>query len=271
MKFVAFGDSVMWGQGLLDEDKFVVKAAKAMAARAGAVFNRSTDLQLLAHSGAPISMSDLSADHPAHLPLPANHDSAARADFLREWRFFFAPGVEETSFLAKGNLPNEKLSGEVARDFPTVLDQIDLFPATNVGQVDVVFVSGGANDLDFVKYIADNQASLEADQAEIKRILTLRYTHLLRRAAAKFPKALIIAIGYFPILSNASDINRLKTMAYDVQNISQGNRNFNEWLQEGHREDYHPWYFLGLVESKDVTGYARKAIQYTQNAYYASS
>ena len=53
MKFVACGDSVMWGQGLLHADKFVVRAARQIASMHGAEW-RDDDLEMLAHSGAQL-------------------------------------------------------------------------------------------------------------------------------------------------------------------------------------------------------------------------
>lgn len=261
MKFVAIGDSVMWGQGLRDEEKFVVRASKAIAESSGQLFQRS-DLLIVAHSGAKI---DATPEEYAH--------------YWNEYRFRFPANSTLAQFRANGIVPNDTLIGEVPRAFPTVLDQIKNCPVPSNQKVDVVFVSGGGNDLDFESFMNLRNETLEADQRRIIDILSDRYKRMLEAALVKFPQSIIYAIGYYPILSDATNRAAFKQMAYDYRGISQGQREFNEWLQGS---DAHPlltewmWDLVRDYAEREegainVDEYMRKAIQYNQNAYYTAS
>lgn len=260
MKFVAIGDSVMWGQGLRDEDKFVVRAAKAIAESMGQLFRRE-DLLLMAHSGAKIDATPEEYGH-----------------YWNEYRFRFPANSTLAQFRASGIIPNDSLIGEVPRAFPTVLDQIKNCPLPSNQQVDVVFVSGGGNDLDFESFMNVRNETLEADQRRIINILSDRYRRMLEAALIKFPQSIIYAIGYYPILSEATDRAALKQMAYDYKNTPADDVAFNEWLQGPDEASLLTSWFWDWIRdmaaeegAMDVDEYVRKAIQYNVNAYYTAS
>jgi len=159
---LSFGDSVMWGTGLMPDDKFSHRVA------------------------AWIRSSNLGA-------YPVNHFA------------FAVTGAVVGDPTANGSGPNEQLDGEVARANPTIPRQIEMSSATLTshgildGEVDLVLINGGANDVDFVTTITDITIG---NHGVVDRIATIldngkNLEKLYRQALQKFESATVIVTNYY--------------------------------------------------------------------------
>lgn len=212
MKMVAFGDSIVWGQGLRHEQKFVVQAARRIAAIEGTSLVGG-DVELLAHSGAIIDSS-----------------FAEREAFTNRWAYLFGPdrnAVARTEFIsgtgtAHHLLSNEAVPGELSRPYPTVIGQMRQYARANdATKVDVVFADGGGNDLDFTSFLHPT-GDQRSDFEHVRNVLYPRYEALMKTALETFPNAVVILNGYYPLLSPDSDNERIKAMFYFFERLSWG-------------------------------------------------
>ncbi|HEX9366295.1 MAG TPA: SGNH/GDSL hydrolase family protein [Vicinamibacterales bacterium] len=148
---LVLGDSVTWGQGLLEPQKMHALVRDGVAAHKG-----PTRCLQMAHSGAVIGVDAGFA--------------AATCD------------------------------GEVPTSFPTILQQCDAAPDTDV---DLVILNGGINDID-IRYIL-NPFTERDDLADVtRRFCGTDMSTLIDRALARFPVARIVVTSYYPVLSRAS-------------------------------------------------------------------
>ncbi len=222
MKMVAFGDSVVWGQGLQHEQKFVVQAAREIAAFEGTTLVGG-DVELLAHSGAIIDSS-----------------FAEREAFSDRWEYLFGRDRNATAridFITGKDsghrlLGNAALPGELSRPYPTVLGQTQQYARTaDPSKVDVVFADGGGNDLDFTSFLYPEGSQAE-DFARAREILYPRYESLMKTALETFPNAVVILNGYYPLMSPDSSNERIKSMFYAFEKIG----GFSRWLNDTYAE-----------------------------------
>jgi hypothetical protein len=158
------GDSVMWGQGLSDADKFVTISARAI----GDLLGKTPNIHWLStHSGATIV-------------------SGPAEDFENT---FITTESERDAFL-KGNEAAVALHGEIPRTFPTITYQIENMDPEFGKEVDILFLDGGANDIDFSKVLEPNGKKyywrLLDDQFE--QFFYRRMSDLLRAARSRCPE-----------------------------------------------------------------------------------
>ena len=163
MDLVVLGDSVTWGQGLLDQHKF----ATLVAAGLNAKFPGITPA-ILSHSGAVIGRA-------ATCPAP----------------------------------PKPPIPGEVPESCPTILQQIPTYqgdPAT----VPVVILDGGINDID-IRTILNPFTDPSDLASDIQQYCYRDMGYLLEQVKLRFSaqSTKIVVTSYFPILSSASDLDRL--------------------------------------------------------------
>jgi hypothetical protein len=174
-EMLVVGDSHMSGQGLREENKFYYLVKEWLRTNAFSC-ERDVRLTVKAHSGARI---ELHADELAKM-------QAAGDDI-------FQPHHQEA------NLSQ-----------PSIRSQIDAarreYPDTSL--VDLVMLSGGITDV-----LVANTINPFFSEREL-RLLIRQYCNegmfsLLKHAAAIFPNAKIVVVGYFPIVSTASDVNKV--------------------------------------------------------------
>jgi beta-glucosidase/6-phospho-beta-glucosidase/beta-galactosidase/lysophospholipase L1-like esterase len=162
-RILVLGDSVLWGQGLQDNQKIHSLVASAIRQREG---NIGLYINVLAHSGAIIGVGDTTRQNP--------------------------------------------LDGEVPTSYPTILQQCDDF--TDVPEtIDLVIVDGGINDVD-VRRILDLTISDNDLLALIEQHCHQSMKTLLERitSSSRYKKAKIIVTGYYPMLSEDSDLALLE-------------------------------------------------------------
>ena len=184
---LAFGDSIMWGQGLADAHKFTNLVRDWLSSNL-AMPVAMTDL---AHSGAIVQLT----------PLPGLSQQVITTIDQGE--------------AAKGGIPNQL--GEVPNNFPSVS-----FQGSTMGpslgdpkRIDLLIVNGCANDVDITKIldprVADNDLHnrVLADCGS-PQLSTLSMLH------STYPNARIVVTGYFKIASAQSDLSLLNGLATGV-------------------------------------------------------
>ena len=173
LRMLVLGDSVMWGQGLKEENKFSYLVRDWLCEkRNGGPCADAADVQMhvRAHSGATVYKD-------------RNQDEL----FLRT------------------NSPRE-YPGEVNVSNPTIHAQLTLaerhYAAESIptGEVDLILLNGGINDMGGAKLIIPRPfaRSVEADAVEYCRD---KMKDLLGVVVQKFPNARMIIPSYFPLVS----------------------------------------------------------------------
>ena len=175
-RIASLGDSVVWGQGLLEPQKFSMLVADTLTARYnGSIAVFATDR--CAHSGARIAPSAGDGPDPQAPRLPG--------DF----------------------------AGECLSRVPSVTAQVAGWTAGTLaagqgGEIDLVILDGGANDVGIFT-IMNPGASDPALSAAITAACFTGMGTLLARVRATFPGAAIVVTGYYPIVSTESDMRLL--------------------------------------------------------------
>jgi hypothetical protein len=175
-ELLVVGDSLIWGQGLDEDDKFYTLTRDWLADE---VFgnDRRVNLTLKAHSGSTIKF---------------------HAD-------------EAAAFKKAGRLETHSVKPEINVSFPSIWKQVDVAAAefeANGRSPDLVMLTGGVADITVPKLLDPF-----GDNAELPRLIS-RYCRddmfdLLLHISDAFPRTLIAVIAYFPIISPHTRRSRL--------------------------------------------------------------
>ncbi len=147
-------------------------------------------------------------EHLKHYSLAANYINAQmeNASVYKTIKAHHGAKIGRGDNTVKGDMP-----GEMSSRWPTILQQIDsLSTLPGATEVDLLILDGGANDLPITDVMMTSKPSqLEAEKQTL-RIRTHEYCYtdmvfMLQKALNQFPKAKIIVIGYFHIISEESD------------------------------------------------------------------
>jgi IPT/TIG domain len=171
-RIASFGDSIIWGQGLLETQKFTMLVADAVTARRNgtiAVFA----LDRCAHSGATVR-----------------------------------PVVGESPDPAAPRPPGD-FTGECPRSVPSIAAQLSgwMTPPLSAerGEIDLVLIDGGINDVD-VRTIVDPFGSDTALATATTAACFSAMNGVLTTVLAAFPNAKVVVTGYYPIVSSQTDM-----------------------------------------------------------------
>lgn len=173
---VAFGDSVMWGQGLLHGNKFATLIARRVY---GIDMDKNS---IVAHSGAIIDTGAGSNSRDVNPAESAPIYGEIPRTFPSIFRQVLTFGLP---------LPINAIAND---DIPPVS-----FP-----NVRVVFVNGGINDLEAFELVAGNLGRLDQLEERVDIICRRRFLELLTLVRQRFPSAEIMACGYHFIFSQES-------------------------------------------------------------------
>lgn len=159
-----FGDSIMWGQGLKERDKFWCRTKQWLEAKTG----RLVHTKIYAHAGAVIDADSL---------------------LSHGW------GPQHLELLLK--LPDQ--GPEVNVGFPTIREQVRRASEDLKNKVDLVLVGGCINDVNF-----RNLINVEHSESTIQNMTRTRcgqpMQNLLSLIVEKFPAAYVVVSGYYPII-----------------------------------------------------------------------
>ncbi|HEX8737632.1 MAG TPA: hypothetical protein VF721_20030 [Pyrinomonadaceae bacterium] len=165
--FLVVGDSLVWGQGLREEEKFYHLTKEWLRTE---VFQntRQIDLKVKAHSGASINLR------------PFEADALEKAE------------IGETEFYHP----------EINLSFPSINAQIDVAKKEykNPASVDLIMLTGGITDIR-LSVILNPLKDNDELRREIVKHCHEKMFEMLTRAAMEFPNALIVVVGYYPFLS----------------------------------------------------------------------
>src|SRR4051794_13520164 len=134
LQVAAFGDSLMWGQGVERKKRFSQLIAVGLGRQHGQTGALSVDRS---RSGAAIRVTS----------------GKARDDFVDTFPHLFPDASDAEAFLRGDEQAATRLFGEVPATFPTVEWQVSAVSDAAGKKIDVALVSGGANDGDFENVI----------------------------------------------------------------------------------------------------------------------
>jgi hypothetical protein len=186
-EFLVVGDSLVWGGGLREEQKFYSLTRDWLQAEA---FGgpRAVNLKVKAHSGATLAL---------HPDEAAAFERAGRSD-----RVYFEP--------------------EINVGFPSVKTQIDIalseYGEENRHKVDLLMLSGGLADISTAAILNPfgDDAALRRD---IEKYLSHSMYEVLHHARQVFPNALLAVISYFPMLSPKTPAGKLFNATLESYNF----------------------------------------------------
>jgi hypothetical protein len=174
-EFLVVGDSLIFGQGLKEENKFYFLIKEWLA---NEFFDgkRNINLKFKAHSGATITL----------------HDS-------------------EAAVLQKINKPENTLyNSELSVGFPSIRSQIDIakneYETPNA--VNLVMLTGGIADIE-VANILDIFGDEKTFREAVPKFCGEKMSELLAHSAETFPNALIAVVGYYPMISKKSSTRKV--------------------------------------------------------------
>ncbi|MGH7527474.1 MAG: SGNH/GDSL hydrolase family protein [Gemmatimonadales bacterium] len=170
---VCLGDSIMWGQGLRDSNKFTAQVESWLKSR---LAGRGVNRYVYARSGATIGPDQEIPDQSRVEP----------------WM-------------------NDRNLGEVPCSWPWVGQQVSVARAdlasrqVSTDAVDLVLVDGGANDVGIKTLLYEfNTADLVRQKST--ELIGGQMPDLLNLVRGAFPHAKILVTGYYPIISEQSDL-----------------------------------------------------------------
>jgi lysophospholipase L1-like esterase len=199
LKVVVLGDSVMWGQGLQEEDKFTTKSVKEI----GKLLDRNAEISTnFAHSGAQIISTQQQRQKYVNVYPKRFAMDATRNPFPSELAKGFINKKDENP-----TIPN--YFEDVPSSFPTIGFQIGRVPISVATNAELVIINGGANDLSFPEFLHpenNRHDFVEHYDPILEKISYKSVLALLKQARDKFPNATIIFTGYFsPFAPNVSN------------------------------------------------------------------
>ncbi|MGH9946242.1 MAG: hypothetical protein ACRD6X_03490 [Pyrinomonadaceae bacterium] len=182
-EFLVIGDSLIWGQGLKEKDKTYTLVADWLRTEAFGS-RREVNLRVEAHSGATITFHEDEAE---------KYRKAGRDE-----TYYYPPEINV-------NFPSMWKQTEVAAD---------KYKAAGKSGADLVLISAGITDIGVSK-VLDPFGDIDELKPQIERSSGELVFELLEYIAQLNHDALIVVVGYFPIISEKSN----------------GTRLFNGWLE----------------------------------------
>ncbi len=168
-EMLVLGDSIMWGQGLKEEQKFSYRVDQWLRGRLPGI---EVHRHVLAHSGAQIRANpEKDAETPTHGEVPNRYPSI----------------TAQLATARSATLP--------------------LHPPLDPGAVSLVLLDGGINDFGTKKILSpDPTVGRSWVRENTRRLCVDRMKGLLPQVAAAFPNAKIVITNYFQIVSEKSDM-----------------------------------------------------------------
>jgi lysophospholipase L1-like esterase len=166
------GDSLVWGQGLDEKDKFYNLVKNWLQSELG----KNVDLKVKAHSGARLNLQEF--------------ETKALEEAERDETAEYHP--------------------EINLWFPSISAQIAAAQKEyrNPADVKLIMLSGSITDIDtgeILNPFGDNKKL----RADITKFCYQEMFQLLERSARAFPEAQMVVVGYFPILSKDTRTDKM--------------------------------------------------------------
>ncbi len=182
--FLVIGDSLVWGQGLEEEQKFYFKTKRWLGEEffRGA---RKVNLNVKAHSGSTIMLSE--------------REAAALLAAERDVRNAVHP--------------------EINVSFPSIKSQLETARGEyeSPENVDLIMLSGGVPEVGVSKILNPFESN-EKLRSDINLYCRQHMSMLLKQTAEAFPNALIAVIGYYPIITKHTPVKRIVNDILELYN-----------------------------------------------------
>ena len=173
LELLVVGDSLIFGQGLLEKDKIYAHVAEWLRTS-----GRTVNLKMKAHSGSTLKF------HP--------DEAEAYRKAGREETFYYKP--------------------EVNVSFPSTWKQLEVaaveYRAEGRSGADLILLSGCVTDITVAK-VLDPKGDDELLKRQAKQYCRDDMLDVLNHAARLHPRASIAVVGYFPMISSKSNGKRL--------------------------------------------------------------
>ncbi|HMO79915.1 MAG TPA: hypothetical protein PKD24_03920 [Pyrinomonadaceae bacterium] len=183
-EFLVIGDSLVWGQGLKEEQKFYYLTKQWIKSE---IFNGNghVNLNVKAHSGSTIKLDPT-----------------------------------ERSALEMAEIPvSSKLHPEVNVSFPTVKAQLEMarreYP--DPASVDLIMLSGSVPEVGVARIISPFESN-DKLRRDIELYSFGHMCELLVETAHAFPNALIVVVGYYPIITRHTPMGRIVNDVLELYN-----------------------------------------------------
>lgn len=172
-EMLVVGDSLIWGQGLEEKDKFYSLTADWLRK----TLSRPVELKVKAHSGSTLKF---------HADEAAKY---AKAD--RDENFFYKPEINVAFPSIYRQI--ETASDEYRRDGKTA---------------DLIMLTGGITDITTTG-VLNPKGDDEELKRDIERHLRDDLYDVIELAAERNPNAKIVVVGYFPVITSYSQSSKL--------------------------------------------------------------
>jgi hypothetical protein len=190
LDMLVVGDSLIFGQGLLEKDKIYTHVADSLRSS-----GRKVNLKMKAHSGSTLKF------HPS--------DAEAYRKAGRDETFFYKP--------------------ELPVSFPSIWKQIEIaadeYRSEGRNGADLILLSGCIPDIAAAK-VLDPNGDDDLLRRQTKQYCHDDMLDLLNHAARWHPRASIAVVGYFPMISPQSDDVRLFNGWLEVRDTNR----FLKWI-----------------------------------------
>lgn len=185
--FLVIGDSLIWGQGLPEEQKFYY-LTKEWLQREVFGEKRRVNLKVKAHSGASINLRQFESDALQKAKIDENA--------------FFHP--------------------EINISFPSIRAQVEAARREyeNPETVDLIMLTGGITDIR-LSVILNPLKSNDELKRDIAAHCNQKMFELLEHTAKEFPNALIAIGGYYPFLSKNTPASRIFSNLLAIYDVPQ--------------------------------------------------
>jgi len=187
-EFLVAGDSLIWGQGLLERDKFYTLTAEWLR---NDIFagRRPVNMNVEAHSGST-------------------------------WKFH---PDEAEKYKKAGRDETYEFKPEVNVGFPSINKQIEVaaekYRAAGSPGADLIMITGGITDIT-TSVVYNPKGNDDQLRADIKKYCFDDAYDVIERAAELHPNALIAVVGYFPAISPRSNDSKLMNAWLEVLDTS---------------------------------------------------
>ncbi len=178
--------------------------------------------------------------------------------------------------ISTSDVPDRDARHEVPFNFPTILEQVGSVGDLEAKDVEVLILDGGINDVDVETILAKTLLSPETElEGPIRQHCFVDMDVLLKEARGRFPHAVILVLGYYPILSTKSNLNEvtvflaLKLLPFGILSEVVAKKAVRNALYF-HRRQLH-WLRRAVTEANSDRGLRGPGILFVHPAFSASN
>lgn len=190
-----------------------------------------------------------------------------RSAFYLRFPDFFETDAAAVAFLeGKDESPARRLYGEIPATFPTVAAQVQFIPDEEGAKVDLLLLTGSANDLDFEDVLnSSTGSSLDEIDRKASEFALDQLKAVLEEARRKCPNAVIMVPGYFSPFSRQSSQSEIRECFLYLEEIGLLKRTLNAVFTFG--PSWAPWSILGSMLAETTEELIPESISRSEFAF----